>query len=159
MRGKLIIALVTGLAVSASFMAVRAYIRHSEAELMEHKIARAATGIVTGKEHVQFRSDQTEYQDEEGQPVHLEDWRKKSGEFRIFYKIDNFDQIPGVHRTDVANAEKEREQRFGSRFRAVNQQTFDQATKGQAVNVTYRWTGDSKIEILSFELASQTEQR
>lgn len=155
MRGKLIFVLIAGVAVVAIAVGVRAYIQRGETELMEHKSARTTTGVVVEKKHVQFGSDQTEYQNDEGRMVRLEDWRKKGGEFRIFYKIDNFDQIPEAHRSALVTAEEERRKRFGPRFRVVDQSTFDQAKSGQVVNVKYRWADDSKIEIISFELAGQ----
>jgi hypothetical protein len=155
MRGKLIFVLIAGAVVVAIAAGVRAYIQRGETEMMEHKRARTTSGVVLDKKHVQFVSEQTEYQNDEGRTVHLEGWRKKSGEFRIFYKIENFDQIPATHRSALVAAEEERGKRFGPRFRVVDQSTFDQAKNRQVVNVTYRWADDSKIEIMSFELAGQ----
>lgn len=155
MRGNLIYVLIAVVVIVGVAMGVRAYIRHGETELMEHKRARTTTGIVIDKEHVQFESSQTEYRNDEGRMVHLEDWRKRNGEFRIFFKIDNFDQVPVSHRPALMTAEEERGKKFGSRFRVVGQSTFDQAKSGQTVKIMYRWTEDSKIEIISFELAGR----
>ena len=159
MRGKLIAVLIAGPGILAAVVVVRAYLRHSEAELMEHKMVRTTTGVVLEKKHVRFAADQTEYQNDEGRTVHLENWRKNSGELRVFYKIDNFDQIIEPHRSAVLTAEEERGKRFGPRFRIVDQSTFDQAERGEVVHVTYRWAGNSKIEIVSLELATQHSDR
>lgn len=155
MRRKLIIVLIAGLALIAVVVAPYVYIQRAHTELMEHKTARTTTGIVVDKKHVQFGKDQTEYQNDEGRMVHLEDWRKNRGEFRIFYRIDNLDQIPVAHRSAVVSVEEERNRRFGPRFGVVDQGDFDQAKIGQVVRVTYRWADDSKIEIISFELAGR----
>jgi len=138
--------------VAAIAIALRAYIGHSQTESMEHKSARTTSGIITDKKYVQFGSNQTEYQNDEGQIIHLEDWRRKSGEFRIFYKIDNFDQIPEIHRSTIVTVEEQRTKQHGFRYRVVDQRTFDQANIGQVVKITYRWASDSKTEIISFEL-------
>lgn len=152
MRGKLISTLVVGVAIIAVLLGVRAYIRHGEIQLMEYKTARTTTGVVTDKKHVQFASNETAYRDDEGKTIRLEDWREKNGEFRIFYKINNFDQMPEAQRSTIMTAEEERGRQYGPRFRIVDQRTFDQAKSGQTVTITYRWAGDSKIEIISFEL-------
>lgn len=57
--------------VAALAIALRAYIGHSHTEPMEHKSARTTSGIITDKKHVQFGSNQTEYQNDEGQIIHL----------------------------------------------------------------------------------------
>jgi mRNA-degrading endonuclease RelE of RelBE toxin-antitoxin system len=145
----LLFAIVSLIAISA---AVRAYVKHFETELMEHKRARTTTGVVLDKKLVQFASDQTTYQNEEGRTVYLDDWRRRSGEYRIFYKIDNFDQIPEAHRSALVAAEERRNKQFGPRFRIADEQTFEQAEAGQATNVVYRWADDSTIEVISFEL-------
>ena len=119
---------------------------------MEHKTAHTTVGIVVDKKHVQFRSDQTTYQNDEGRDtVHLEDWRKDTGEFRVFYNIENFDQLPAANRPVLVAAERERTKRLGSRYRVVDQHTFEEAKIGQTVNITYRLADDSHIEVISFE--------
>jgi hypothetical protein len=149
------VVLVVAGVVAIAFAATLMFIRRSEKDLMEHKTARTTVGTVVDKGRVQFKSDQTTYQNDEGQTVHLEDWRKESGELRILYSIENFDQLPAPNRAALAAAEHARAKRLGSRFRVVDQHTFDEAKIGQAVNVTYRWADDSQIEVISFELTGQ----
>jgi hypothetical protein len=150
--GPFFVVLVLVAVTAIGLTTVRMLIHRSEKDLMEHKIARTTIGVVVDKKRVQFGSDQTAYQNDEGQTVHLEDWRKKSGEFRIFYNIENFDQLPTANRAAFVAAEQERTKSFGPRFRVVDQYTFDEGKTGQKVNITYRWADDSRIEVISFEL-------
>lgn len=156
MRSRFALLVLVLVAVSVVAVAtVWKFIHRSEQDLAEHKTARTTTGVVIDKKRVQFGSDQTAYQNEEGRTVPLEDWRRKSGEFRVFYSIENFDQLPAANRAALVAAEQERDKRFGPRFRIVDQHTFDFARIGQIVTITYRWVNDSKIEIISFELQAQ----
>jgi hypothetical protein len=80
MRRKFIPVLIVGVTVLAAYVAVRAYIRHFETELTERKMARVTTGVVLDKNRCNSVLIRLNIQDDEGRIVHLEDWRKKSGE-------------------------------------------------------------------------------
>jgi hypothetical protein len=155
-RPRLLLALVIAIAIAAIAgpFVVRLSIQHFEKEMIEHKAARKTTGVIVAKKHVQFKPDQTSYQDDEGRAIPVDTWRSKSGEFRVYYKIDNFDQVPGTNPAALAAVEKKRATKFGPRFHILEQRAYDEATVGQAVNVTYRWADDSKIEVISVELES-----
>lgn len=124
---------------------------NGEQELMEHKSARTTTGIVTGRNLVMFGPTQTAYVNDEGKTMVIEPWRKKSGEYRIFYKIRSFDEIPEPYRTQVTEAEKHRLERFGDRFRIVDKHAYDELLTGTKLTIRYRWAGDGNIEIISVD--------
>ena len=132
-------------------IALSFFTHHAEQELMEHKRLRKTTGTIVDKVHVHFATDQTSYQNDEGRTVPVEGWRRASGELRIYYTIDNFDQIPNSSRSAIVTAERERTKKYGSRFRLVDQSTFETAIVGQRVIVTYRWISNSAIEVVSIE--------
>ena len=127
-------------------------IRRFEHEVFEHKTARDTSGVVVGKEYVQFDSNQSTYQDAEGRSRPLEDWRKRDGEYRVFYTVDNFNQVPGQAQVSLVSAEAERFKKYGPRYTIVNAKDFERAAVGQRIAIVYRWANDSQIEMIDVEL-------
>jgi hypothetical protein len=123
---------------------------------MEHKTARTTTAIIVNKQFVKFSDTQSTYTNDEGREVTIEPWRRKSGEYRIFFRISSFDSIPEPYRGDVVQAEKLRQQRFGERFRIVDKHEFDGLSPGVELKVMYRWAGEGEIEVISIESAEKT---
>ncbi|HEY6970927.1 MAG TPA: hypothetical protein VJA94_17085, partial [Candidatus Angelobacter sp.] len=97
--------------------------------------------------------------DAEGRAIPVDAWRKKTPEFRVYYKIDNFDQIPERHRKALATAEQDRFKKFGPRYTIVNQKDYDAAEIGQSVVVKYAWLNDSQIDLIRVELQSANNSR
>jgi hypothetical protein len=145
----LIILLTAG---SAAMLAGRALIRHWDTELMEHKMARTTTGVVVDKKHAQFASDQTTYLNDEGKTRILQRGENGKGQFRVFYTIDNFNQVPGHAKTSLAAAEQERFGKFGPRYTIVFEKEFQDTPVGRHIEVTYRWASDREIEVISTQL-------
>src|SRR5215472_13655076 len=83
---------------------------------LEHKTVRETTATVMGKEHVQFDEANHSYMHEDGYQV-----QRKAGEeeWRIYYRIDNFDQIEEPVRSRLLEAERERDSTGRLRFRIV----------------------------------------
>src|SRR5215471_17896557 len=123
-RRKLIgVLTITAAVLITGYIGVRVAIQHFEKELMEHKVARETTGIITNKKKVQFDAGQGSYQNDEGRAVPIQSWRIKNGEFRVYYKIDNFGQVPNAKRRGLTRGDQERERKLGPRFRIVDQRT------------------------------------
>jgi hypothetical protein len=147
-RGLLIVA---GIVIVAILVAVAGIGRFAQA-VGDHKAGRDTTGVVVGKKHVQFDSDQTTYLDYEGRTRILEDWRRRDGEFRVFYTIDNFDDVPPRAQVSLAGAEEARFKKYGPRYTIVNAQEFERIAVGQRIEIVFRWASDSQIEMIDVEL-------
>jgi hypothetical protein len=151
-RPKLVAGLIIAtVVIIAGYVAVRMLVRHFETEMMEHKGARETTGVIVGKEHVHFEAGQTSYQNDQGRTVPVQSWMIKTGEFRVFYKMNDFDQVPASKRGGLVRGDQERERKFGPRFTIADQQAYDQAQVGQPVIVNYRWASDSDIEVIGVD--------
>jgi hypothetical protein len=148
-RSKLLLGLFTTIAalLIAGF-AGRMLLQYFVNEMMEHKVTRDTTAVTVGKKYVQFEAGQPSYVNDQGQTIALDGASRKSGEFRIYYKINNFDQVPGSKQRGLTRGDEEREKKFGPRFTIVDERTYDQAQVGQSINVTYRWASDSDIEVI-----------
>jgi hypothetical protein len=131
-------------------------IRRFDQGVMDQKTARTTTALVVNKQFVTFSEAQSTYTNDEGREVAIEPWRRKSGEFRIFFKIGSFDSIPEPNRREVMRAEQRRQQRFGERFSIVDRRTYDELSPGAELKVMYRWAGDGEIEIISMEPTGKT---
>ena len=138
------------LACLAAWFGSRA-IKHFDEGVMEQKIARTTTALVVGKQFVTFSGTQNTYTNDEGREVAIKAWRRKSGEYRVFYRISSFEGVPESYRGEVVQAEQKRQQRFGDRFRIVDRHVYDELSSGAVLKVMYRWAGDGEIEIISTE--------
>ena len=121
---------------------------HSQSNLMEHKSARVTTGTVLYKRHVSFGKDENFYTNDEGRRVAIEDWRRRSGEDRAYYAIDNLDQVPASHRAQLLDAERDREKKFGPRFTIADRKLYVALEPGNKVQIVYRWITDTELEII-----------
>jgi hypothetical protein len=131
-------------------------IKRFDQGFMEQKAARTTTALVVNKQFVTFSGTQSTYTNDEGREVAIDPWRRKSGEYRIFYRISSFDGIPEPYRHEVAQADQRRQQRFGGRFRIVDKHVYEELSSGAVVQVMYRWAGDGEIEIISIEPTGKT---
>lgn len=72
---------------------------------------------------------------------------------RIYYEIDNFDQLPEPKRTELTNAETNRKQELGMRFYPFYEQDkdfYNRTQIGDKLAVHYKYIGDKK-EIINIE--------
>jgi hypothetical protein len=116
--------------------------------LNEAKRVRTTTAVVTGKEYVSFDEQNHWYVNNFGETVEVmpgfEQWR-------IYYRIDNFDQVPEPKRSQLWQSEESRIKQFGFRFYpsgTPDKAAYDQAQVGDKLEVRYRYMGDEK-EIIS----------
>src|SRR5262245_25041078 len=73
-----------------------------ETNVVEHKSARNTTGTVVGKEYVKFDEINHFYLDEEGNRI---DRQPGDEDWRIYYYIDNFNQIAEPMRSRLLESE------------------------------------------------------
>lgn len=128
------------------------WVVHAQSDILEHKSARLTTGTVLFKQHVSFGRGDTFYRNAEGRKVMIEPWRRKSGEDRVYYRMDNLDQVPEPYRSSLVRAEAEREKKFGPRFSIADPRLYDSARPGSTLRIKYRWASDTQLEIISVEL-------
>jgi hypothetical protein len=72
-------------------------------------------------------------------------------QWRIYYRIDNFDQVPDPKRSELWQSEEARIKQFGFRFYpsgTPDKAAYDKAQVGDQLEVRYRYMGDEK-EIIS----------
>jgi hypothetical protein len=159
-RRKLTVGLITAVVVLiAAYVAVRILAQQFEKNLMETKAAlespHETMGVIVGRKQVRFETGQTSYINAEGKTIPLDDRLQKDGEFRVYYKINDFNQMPSSMRSGLARVEQEREKRFGPRFTVVDERAYDKAQLGQGVDVTYHWASDSNIYIIAVGFLSE----
>jgi len=117
-----------------------------ELQFFEQKTVRPGTGIVTKKELVKFDESNHSYSHIDGYEV-----IRKPGEeeWRVYYQIENFDQIAEPIRSHILLAERELTTNRGSRFTIVSKEQYDKIEVGDELKVSWRWRGDDKVEIVS----------
>ena len=67
--------------------------------------------------------------------------------WRIYYQIDNFDQVPEPKRSELLRSEEARIKKFGLRFyhfRTRDKALYDATQVGDQLEVTYRYIGAEK---------------
>lgn len=116
--------------------------------LNEAKKVRTTTAVVKAKEYVRFDEKNHWYVNDFGQTIEVtpgyEQWR-------IYYRIDNFDQVPDPKRSELWQSEEARIKQFGFRFypsSTPDKAAYDKAQVGDQLEVRYRYMGDEK-EIIS----------
>ena len=131
------------------FFGYRILLRRSE-EMLRAKSAYTTTATVTAKQKVVISKEQ---------PYYIGDLDERipqlpgTGQWRIYYQIDNFDQVPEPKRTELISSEARRQKEFGNRFRSYYENArefYDRTEVGDKLAVNYKYIGDKK-EILSIE--------
>lgn len=112
--------------------------------LNEAKKVRTTTAVVKAKEYVRFDEKNHWYVNDFGQTIEVtpgyEQWR-------IYYRIDNFDQVPDPKRSELWQSEEARIKQFGFRFYPAgtpDKAAYDKAQVGDQLEVRYRYMGDEK---------------
>lgn len=108
------------------------------------KALRTTTAIVKAKEHVRFDEGNRTYIDDFGEtreaPAGSEQWR-------IYYQIDNFDQVPEPKRTQLWKSEETRIKKFGLRFHYYSnaeKASYNKTQVGDQLKIMYRYIRDEK---------------
>lgn len=114
----------------------------------EAKKVRTTTAVVKAKEYVRFDEKNHSYVNNFGESVQVAPGTDQS---RIYYQIDNFDQVPDPKRSQLWQSEEARIKQFGFRFypsSTPDKAAYDKAQVGDQLEVRYRYMGDEK-EIIS----------
>jgi hypothetical protein len=116
--------------------------------LNEAKKVRTTSAIVKSKEYVLFDEKNHWYVNDFGDTVEV---TPGFAQWRIYYQIDNFDQMPEPKRSELIRSEEARIKQFGFRFYPAgtpDKKGYDKAQVGDRLEVRYRYMGDEK-EIIS----------
>jgi hypothetical protein len=119
--------------------------RKINAKLLEHKLTRETTATVKAKKYVRFDENNFSYINEEG---HRVEKRPGDEEWRIYYQIDNFDQIDEPARGQLLKAEMERVSKGLSRFDLAVMAEYDTLKEGDKIIIGWKWLGGDTIEII-----------
>jgi phenylpropionate dioxygenase-like ring-hydroxylating dioxygenase large terminal subunit len=144
--------LLSGIAVVA-IVAVSMYLllRASDnalGSLNEAKKVRTTTAVVKAKEYIRFDQQNQTYVNNFGETVQVSPGTEQ---WRVYYQIDNFEQVLEPKRTELQRSEDARIKQFGFRFypsSTPDKSVFDNAQVGDRLEVRYRYIGDEK-EIVS----------
>lgn len=135
---------VVGVLLVGGYLVMR-QINKGFQQLNEAKAARTTTAVVKDKNHVRFDDQNHSYIGDFGDPIEVAPYTEQ---WRIYYQIDNFDQVPEPRRSQLVKSEEERIKKYGNRFRTVSKEKFDSTQIGDKLEVLYRYIGDEK-EIIS----------
>jgi hypothetical protein len=113
-------------------------------ELNQAKAARRTTATVVRKQHVKFDETNHFYVSDLGDVIEVvpgtEQWR-------VYYRINNFDQVPEPKRSALSASEQERIAKYGDRFHYWGDEgkdIYESVKEGDTLEVTYRYIGNEK---------------
>jgi len=112
------------------------------------KKVRTTTAVVKAKQYVRFDEKNHSYVNDFGETVQA---TLGTEQWRVYYQIDNFDQVPEPKRSQLVQSEETRIKQFGFRFypsSTPDKAVYDKAQVGNQLEVRYRYMGDEK-EIIS----------
>jgi len=110
----------------------------------EAKKGRTTTAVVKAKEYVRFDEKNHSYIGEFGEPMEA---KPGSEQWKIYYQIDNFNQVPEPKRSQLWQSEETRIKKFGFRFYPFStpeKAFYDRTQVGDQLEVLYRYMGDEK---------------
>ena len=112
--------------------------------LNEAKKVRTTTAVVKAKEYVRFDEKNHWYVNDFGKTIEV---TPGTEQWRIYYGIDNFDQVLDPKRSQLWRSEEARIKQFGFRFYPAgtpDKAAYDKAQVGDQLEVRYRYMGDEK---------------
>ena len=131
--------------VSVLGLGVFAYraLDRADKEFKESKWVRTTSATVIRKEPFRCEEQSCFYTSGYGDRVQM-----KQGETqqRVYYQIENFDQVDEPRRSRAVEAEKDRVRQFGPRFSYSNA-WYDQVEPGTKLYVRYRCLSDGQIQV------------
>jgi hypothetical protein len=136
----LVIILVAGIVVLAAYL----YANHALNQLREATGVRTTTAIVHAKEHVRYDEHNHTYVNDLGQTLEA---GPGTEEWRVYYQIDNFNQVPEPKRTQLWQSEDTRIKKFGYRYHYYStpeKASYEKAQVGDRLEVRYHYVGDEK---------------
>ena len=131
---------IVGLSVYLLFRAADNHLNR----LNEAKKGRTTTAVVKAKEYVRFDDKNHTYIGDFGEPMNA---TPGTEQWRIYYQIDNFDQVPEPKRSQLWQSEETRIKTFGFRFHPLStpeKAFYDKTQVGDRLEILYRYMGDEK---------------
>ncbi len=117
---------------------------NSLSRLNEAKKVRTTRAVVRAKEYVRFDEKNHSYVNNFGETVQVPPGTEQ---WRIYYQIDNFDQVPEPKRSELLRSEEARVKQYGFRFYPAgtpDKALYDRTQVGDQLEVRYRYMGDEK---------------
>jgi len=126
------------------------YLQRRGEEMIRANLAYTTTGVVKDKRRIVISKEEPYYINSLDREI-----PKLPGteQWRIYFEIDNFDQVPEPKRTELVNAESRRKEQFGLRFYPFSEQErsfYDRTKIGDKLAVHYKYVGVKK-EIINIE--------
>jgi hypothetical protein len=110
----------------------------------EAKKVRTTTAVVKAKEYVRFDEKNHSYVNNFGETVQVPPGTEQ---WRVYYQIDNFDQVSEPKRSELTRSEDARIKQFGFRFYpsgTPDKARYDKAQVSDRLEIQYRYMGDEK---------------
>lgn len=145
-RAIILIAVVVAI-LSFGYYALDIISEETHATMLKHKLVRETTGTVRAKEHVRFDENNYSYWKNEDSGYQVER-RPGDEEWRIYYEIDNFDQVAEPARGELLNAEMARVANSNLRFDSVDRADYEALAEGNKILVGWKWISSKRIEII-----------
>lgn len=139
----LILVVVVTIAVSGACLVIS----YAFSRLRAAQGVHTTTAVVKAKEYVRYDENHHTYVDNLGQTLEA---LPGTEEWRVYYQIDNFDQVPGPKRSQLWQSEEARIKKFGFRYHYYStseKPSYDKTQVGDRLEVLYHYIGDEK-EIL-----------
>jgi len=130
-------------------------LNEAEKEFKESKWVRTTSGTVLRKELFRCNQPTCAYIGYDGRT------EIKNGETqkRVYFQIDNFDQVPEPKRSELMRSEEARIKKFGFRFyplSTLEKASYDKTQVGDRLEILYRYMGDEK-EIINIRNLSRPD--
>jgi hypothetical protein len=119
-------------------------------EMIRANLAYTTTGTVKDKKKIVISKEEPYYINNLDVKIAKEPGTEQ---WRIYFEIDNFNQVPEPKRFELMNSETQRKQRLGLRFYPFSEQEtnfYDRTQIGDKLEVHYKYIGDKK-EIINIE--------
>jgi hypothetical protein len=115
----------------------------ADKEFKESKWVRTTLATVIRKEPFRCEEKACFYTSGYGDRVEM---KQGESQQRVYYQIENFDQVDEPRRSRVAQAEKDRVRQFGPRFSYADD-WYAQVEPGAKLYVRYRCFSDGEIQV------------
>jgi hypothetical protein len=117
-------------------------------ETLESKWVRTTLAAVIRKDSFRCEERSCFYTSGYGDRVEM---KQGESQQRIYYRIENFDQVTEPRRSRVMEAEKKRVQESGPRF-TYAEDWYDKVEPGEKVYVQYRCFSDGQIQVWGVDI-------
>lgn len=112
----------------------------------EEKAVHKTTAVVTGKVYVRYDEGNHVYQHYDG---YLVERRAGDEEWRIYFRIESFDQLEDSQRSELMRLEMQRFLEGNVRYRIKDRAWYEGINVGDKITVLYRPWSDNTIEVVS----------